>query len=97
LLAAPVRHRCSHGSLRSVFFPTYEHRFGLGDNNATGRLWPNCVEDVTRRPYFLPRIAQLACGDALRSANKRFTKSNTWVIGDGEHEPALGCDRAMVP
>jgi hypothetical protein len=55
------------------------------------------VEDVTSRPFLLPRIAQLACGDALRSTNKRFRKSNTWVIGDGQHEPALGCYRAMVP
>jgi hypothetical protein len=55
------------------------------------------VKVVAASSYFLSRIAQLACGDALRSAGKRFRKSHTWVIGDGEHEPALGSYRAMVP
>jgi len=82
---------------RGVIFPAFENGCGLWRKNAPGRLWPNCVNGRRGSAYFLSRIAQLACGDALRSVNKRFRKFDTWVIGDGEHEPALGSYRAMVP
>jgi hypothetical protein len=50
-----------------------------------------------RAAIFPVADAQLARLYTLRSGGKRFKKSHTWVIGDGEHEPALGSDRAMVP
>jgi hypothetical protein len=78
-------------------FLHFAARSGLRRKNAPGRLWPNCVNGRRGSAYFLSRIAQLACGDALRSVNERFRKFDTWVIGDGEHEPALGSYRAMVP
>jgi hypothetical protein len=72
-------------------------RSDLATPSRDGKLWPNCVNWYRRSALFRSRIAQFGFDGALRSAPNHFKKSNTWVIGDGEHEPALGSYRAMVP